>query len=464
MTVDERMRRAADELRAEVPRWSDPETALERVVAHRHRPPPRLALVAATVLIALVVGAAVLVLVRDDDDPVVSGPPAPTSAPRPTTPGPATGESAGLPMTVDPASGLEDGDEVRVTVEGLPPELEAGFLLCRADALQADEGMERCQLGPERELRPAADGSLEGTIAVERLLTVGRDEGPVDCSREVRCAVGVVVITRGPGEEPGSETVSFELRGLVAVDLAPQEPLATPTVRVTPAEGLRHGQVVTISGDGFTGPLDSAALCAEGASLGGSGCTYVALTDREQGFANPEPDGSGHFEVEVPIWRVIPGGDPADPQGLADCAEVACTLVVEGGDDRSSAPIPVAFDASTPPPTIPTLRADPTEGLRPGDPVTVTVDGLADGQEAFVVACASDPSIPGGCRSSTTLEPVVGDADGSVSVTIPAVDPASFGLDCREAGRCAVTVGPGSPVGEDPVLSLVEPVPVRYAP
>ena len=467
MTVDEILRGAAADLRADVDATVDAAAALDRVVAGRRPAPSRrpLLAVAAVLLVAVVVAAAVVALARDDGDDVASEPPPTTTVPAPTTPGPPAGESAGVPMTVAPATGLEDGDRVEVTADGLPPDLQAGFVLCRADALLAEVGMDRCQFGPEREMAPDATGHLAGSVTAERLLTVGRDQGPVDCAREVRCAVGVVVLIpeEPPAGEEGTEVVRFELRGLVAVELVPQEPLAAPTVRVTPAEGLRHAQVVTITGEGFADPVNGASLCIAGGSPGsGDGCTAVDLADPEA----PRPPGvdrSGHFEVEVPVWRLVPLAGPGGQPGWADCAEVACTLTVPSGDGRVAAPVPLAFDPDPAPPEVPTVRVSPTDGVRPGDPVTVTVEGLAEGQRAAVSACAVDPEVPGRCSASTLLEIVEGGADGTASVTIPAVDPAAYGLDCTGAGRCAVDVGTISPVG-DPLLAVIEPVPIRYAP
>ncbi|HMJ79356.1 MAG TPA: neocarzinostatin apoprotein domain-containing protein [Iamia sp.] len=470
MTVDDLLRTAAHDLLADVRSTTDPERALDQLVEapmpRRVPPPVRSALVAAAVLVVLAVAAVVVVQIRDDTEDVATSPPPTTEAPRPTTPGPATGESAGLAMTVDPATGLVDGDEVQVTADGLPTDLEAGFLLCRADALLAEVGMEQCQFGPERELRPDAAGHLDGSITVERLLTIGEEARTVDCAREARCAVGVVVITREPGEEAGTETIRFDLEGLVAIELAPQGELPVPTVRVEPAEGLRHGQPVTISGEGFVGPIGSAALCTEGASPGGARCTFVGLTGERQRYENPPVDERGRFEVEAPIWRAIPTYDADDRPQILDCAVEACTLQVTSGDGRVGRPVPLHFDPAFPLPAVPTVQVDPATGVRSGDPITITLRGLAAGQSVLLGACSAQPSEPelGACSQSTLIQEVVADADGEVTIDLPAIDPAQYGVDCTQPDSCGVTIMEPIAGSGDPLLSLVEPALVQYAP
>jgi hypothetical protein len=61
---------------------------------------------------------------------------------------------------------------------------------------------------------------------------------------------------------------------------------------------------------------------------------------------------------------------------------------------------------------------------------------------------AGDGITIGGCGRSTSLDPVVGDDDGET---------------CTEPGVCAATLDAFGDAG-DPLLRLVSPIPMQYAP
>jgi hypothetical protein len=449
MTVDEILRRAADDLVADVQATTDAPAALDRVRAPRSAPHRWLPVAAALVVVLGLVALAAAVWSPDGQN-VKSGP---SFDARPSTPGPATGESAGLPMTVDPAAGLEDGDRVRVTAEGLPPGEVTGFVLCPTDALVTGDGEGACQVTPAEDVVVDEAGHVEGRFVVERLLTVGDTREHVDCARDVRCAVGVAV--QLPLEQPdGSVAYRYELRGLVAIELAPQEALLDPTVSVTPTAGLRHGDTVTVAGEHFSGSVGTGMICSPEPD---GDCAFVDLGDIPVGDA-------GSFEVEVPMWRAFPALGLDRGGEIVDCVEVACTLEVIGQDGRTSNAVALDFDPDAPLPQALTVSVTPTTGIRPGDPLTVTVTGLEPGDEVYATLCGTDASVTGGCQVSSSFGTVMADAGGRAVATLAVGDPAEIGVDCTQAGLCAISLGDTDRFGYDPMIRTTVPVPVRFSP
>jgi hypothetical protein len=164
----------------------------------------------------------------------------------------------------------------------------------------------------------------------------------------------------------------------------------------------------------------------------------------------------------VRVWRMLAGlGHLGDP---VDCAAVTCTLELGGEDGGVAPPVPLAFDDSVPAPPVPTLEVSPATGIRTGDPITITIRDLTPGVEAYLYACTLGGSVASDrCGQSTSLDPVTGEEDGVVELTIPAADPLQYGQTCTEPGVCAVTLDAFLTDG-DPLLSAVRPVPIQFAP
>jgi hypothetical protein len=457
VTVDDVLRTAADDLLADVRSTIDAESAHDRVVEHR---PPRsvrgLSLAAALVVV-LGVAAAVLVVTTDDGgEPVISGPTTGSSAPTTTAPaGPAPGEYEGLPVTVTPDDGLADGDTVHVTIDQLPLD-EGGveLMMCTGDAMRLAPRTDDCAPIAPYETHPAVDGRLEVDLAVEQVVHVVEGE-PVDCARDaVSCSIGITF----------DRTDHPELIGVAGVGFAPLEPLDEPVLTVTPADGLEHGQGVTIVGEGYVDPVEQATICAPPPG-DVTRCWSVPLGDSLGGIA---PDDQGRFSVEATVWRAFPV--LVDVTGVArweivDCAEVGCSLTVDT-DLQSAPPVALDFATDTPTPEPPTVEVSPTTGLRPGDPLTITIRGLAVGEETELFACALGGGlVAGDCGPAGSIEPVVGEEDGEVTVTVPAPDPGEYGAgaDCTQPDACAVSAAL-MPARANPLNRVIRPVPVQYAP
>lgn len=446
MTVDDVLRGAARDLLAEVRADTDAPAVLARIGTTRPRPRRGHVLAVAAALV-VVLGVAAVVVTRDGDDPVTAGPPTTTSS---TVAGPVPGESEGLAITVTPAEGLEDRDEVRVVVDGLlvGPGEHVELVMCAGDAMDAAPSGRGCQSPAVIELLTPTAGRIDVPFTVERIVNLGGTDGVVDCAlpHPTGCAIGVTVNGRSPTGAP-------ELVGLVGVAFTPIGDEPDPSLTVEPATGLTHGQVVTVTGEGFIGPVGGALLC--GPTPETVGCTRVALGE---GIGGDVPTEDGGFRVEVPIWRAFRYDDD-----LVDCAVVACTLSTMREDGRSTALVPLAFDATVPTPQPPTLEVSPTTGLHPGDPVTVTARGVVPGEEVLISACTLGTTGAGDeCGQATSLATMVAGTDGVASITTPAADPLRYGQTCTEPGRCGVRID--SPMGSgDPLLALVEPVPVQFS-
>lgn len=429
MTIDDVLRRAATDLLDEVRATTDTDTALTRTVAHRPRRPARWMAVAAAVLV-VVFAAGVIVTRGDGDDGVVTDT---TTTTVTVTTGPT--------ITVSPATDLVDGQEVTVSVAGVEPNLlPVEVALCLDDVLTS-LSRDSCAFDGEGATQADADGRAVLTVVVQRTVVAGLGGPPRDCAgSDGGCAIAV--LAGGDSEVVAATTLAFR---------AQDEPQPDPELTVSPDRGLRHGDTVRIEGTGFAGPIQGLALCrADDPECG--------TVPNAGGMFGADSGPGGRLDLEERVWRVTPSYDGGE---ALDCAEVDCVLRVLGSDGRSQA-VPLAFDASVPAPEAPVFTMMPSTGLRPGDPVRVQVGPLAPGSTAQMVACLLDGA--GQCAGAQGFgDTLVVDADGRIDVTIPAVDPAAFGVDCSAPGACGLGLYDGDGRA-DPMLQLVATIPVAYAP
>lgn len=464
MSFDERARRAADDLRRHVEGAVDAEDALASLpTSGRSRRPAGLALAAAAVaIVALVAGSLVLGGGGDGEEVTIDDRRRPATTVADLAPDVAVGaphdgrDSMQLPVTVAPDTGLAPGDTVQVTGEGFNPGESVGIVMCTEDAYEL--GSDACDIGRFGTATPDADGRVEGTYEVRRLLSTPAT-GTVDCAAaDVQCAIAVGQIS--DYDVSGGAPITF-------VDGLP--PLQQPVLTVSPDRDLRHGDVVTLTGTGFEGQVWDGQICAtdwEGVDVDpGAACWYLHLAGTEGEGITVDADGG--FSMELPVWRAFPAYAAHGGMDVADCVAVACELSVYVSDGLTPEPVPLHFDPDGPLPQRPRITASPAEGLRPGDEVTVTVEGLEPGQAVAVTDCMIFEGGPEGgfCSMGMVAVDAVADGDGRVRVTIEAPSPAVMGVDCtRDGATCGFTVGAAwTEDGSGPPVLPGEPALVRYA-
>lgn len=460
MTIDDRLRSAAADLLEEVRATTDPEAALDRLgsttPSRGARRPARWMAVAAAAAVVVVAAAVVLVGAGADEGEELATDPTTTAPVSSTT---TADPAAGLAVTVSPSTDLVEGQEVVVAGTGFPSDGSVAVVMCVADALSSGAGDAGCDLSQAGSAVVHPDGRVDGTIVLRRTI-VTASSGWVDCAAgEVACAVAV------------GQVEDHAVAALAPVAFAPQPAIAPLTLAASPAEGLQHGQTVTMTIDGV-GDLDESLVmfqqCANGAPdagaapySGGPPCLMGNL-GRPGEAPGVSLDASGRLTAEVTVWRTIPDGDPP-----VDCADVGCYLRIDVAGRSATAPL--AFDGSASAPPVPTMTAAPTSGLQVGDEVVVTVEGLAPGTTIEVFGCGqlmAGATIEDGCPPAASLGLATADGDGRVVVAVTAPDPSLYGVTCARPGQCGLTffTSFGGPGGTDPTIRPTAPVAITYGP
>ncbi len=476
--TDDRLRRAAADLRRQVASEVDTDAALERVTGGAAGGPRRGPwLAAAAAAVALVVAGALVVVTRDapeevtvDDRRTTSSAPDPVTDP-PTGPavgGPDDGTaSLDLPVTATPRTDLHPGDTVTLAGEGFNPGRPVGVVQCTMDVIESSAGSAACDLGVlGTSSTPDAEGRASGSIPVRRVIQIGAQK--VDCAADgVRCGVAMGQID------------DYDVSGAAEITFADDlPPLVQPTISVSPSTGLEHGDTVTVAIDGLTRPVDTVHLCpASSASAaddddapltpygpsgaGGDRCWY-GIQGNE---ILPEPDGDGRVTFELRVWRMFA---PSQATGVVDCAVERCALVAYGGAELDPAPAVLDFDPDGPRPPQATLTVDPSSDLRVGETVEVTVSGLDPGTPFSVSACGDltgTGSVRDQCAAAVLLAEGDAGADGRWSGAIALPDPSTYGVDCSVEWACALTVSAGVLDQAQPEVRFLppEPVAITYA-
>ena len=270
----------------------------------------------------------------------------------------------------------------------------------------------RC-VGANYRTPPAADadGNLDTIFNARRIMTNGFDL-PIDCSESVgKCYLQVArygfdsgeIAASVPGELPASVPLGFDPTSVQT---------GGPAVTVTPAVGLSGGDVVSVTGSGFT----------SNASIGFAVCrsTVQSLSDCDIGGAPIfQADVSGTFTRAYTVRDRI-----TTPNGVVDCTSApgSCVLGVANISDYIEFSLtPLSFG-----PNISILDTTVREGTggTTSAPVVVelsrasnrdvsvhwtTVDGNATAAADYIGA-AGDLVIPAGETSGEIPLAVIADA------------------------------------------------------
>lgn len=275
--------------------------------------------------------------------------------------------SNGVPLTLSRATDLRDGDTITVSGTGFDTFDQLGVAQCYAPIGQSNEpDVDLCDLS--NYVIPVADddGSFQTTFSLRRY--IANKDGDIDCADPEPpyvCAIGASDIN-DPAQFGITEiTFDTELDGPPA-----------PALTLTPSEGLRHGQTVTVIGKNFepgeTAFVTTCTLTSPGfESCRGQNGLYAIVVDED-----------GTFEREIEVRRF-------DVSGV-DCSEnpYGCRLTAKA--TRDAHPLLFTFDTSEPPPNEPGLLAQ-LSGLLDNQKVRVELPrlGVAEGTTFEAKQCLS---------------------------------------------------------------------------
>lgn len=452
--LDATAERAARGLHEHILQRIDADQVLSRVPAASRRRPRRRLLSAAAAIAVIVGSVAVLSdhsnegdrsrLELDEDGNAL-----PTPQPGTLTAlAPHDGkDSIRLPLTVTPsAEGLHDGDIVTVSAPGFEPGESVGIVQCAQEAggetREQRGGIDACDISPFTQVTADEGGVATGTYTVQRILTTAIT-GTVDCAATAeRCLVAMGALN--DYDRSGGYGITF------APEVTATDPgVQIPTFEVAPAEGLADGDLVRVTGDGYTpNTTYGIEVCAKDPS----GCwmtgekldTSAQVSDcvdecgyfGEFGVAS---DSDGRIDAELPVWRFLPGMDPGT---YIDCAVSSCSLRLSTGSDTAPPPVALSFAGGGAGPIPPALAVDPSTNLASGDTVVVRGVGFAPGSYLSISLCVTAADgIEWGCLEGGGDQPRV-DGDGTFAVEFDVPDPQSMGdvvattVSCAAPGPC----------------------------
>ncbi|HWJ98761.1 MAG TPA: neocarzinostatin apoprotein domain-containing protein, partial [Acidimicrobiales bacterium] len=126
-------------------------------------------------------------------------------------------DSQRLTVGVAPKTGLSDATAVRVTSTAFQPDTIVGVAVCLRAADTERKGVEACDENQGSRFATTAEGELDATYAVPRVITVGGTA--YDCAAEAGACL-VVAADASDYDQSGGQPVTFR-SGLPAADLTP---------------------------------------------------------------------------------------------------------------------------------------------------------------------------------------------------------------------------------------------------
>jgi hypothetical protein len=268
-------------------------------------------------------------------------------------------------ITVTPSTGLADRQIVRVSGSGFTPSNPVVMTQCKAGATLVSGD---CSISVYRQAVTSADGTFSATLEVRTHVdTFGPNGQPstLDCSVSASTCV-VNALDESDFPTNASAPISFDPNA---------SPLPPPSATVIPSTGLVDGQTVRVAADGFPPGASLFVVQCKAGAVDANSCDLSTLQ-------SGNVDDAGHLQGDFLLKRVLtlsspppPVAKPVEPVSRApapataalfsppppssndpaiDCASApgACTLSVAFlGPTIEAAVVPLAFDATVPPPS-----------------------------------------------------------------------------------------------------------------
>jgi Neocarzinostatin family len=209
-------------------------------------------------------------------------------------------------LTVTPDTGLVDGQSVLIEGAGFTPGELVVILQCLPGSSSVSELLTRC-VTTGAVPTPNASGSFSTFQAVRRTIEP-RSGGPIDCGASPGACTIAATHMNGPWAEAA---IAFE-----------DGSSPTPTIDVKPSVDLKAGDVVTVTGAGFsTSETVTIIQCQSDRPASDEWCDVGT-------GVNSTTDEAGGFVTQVGIQRgiTLPSG------AVIDCAPRACVIAAFTAD------------------------------------------------------------------------------------------------------------------------------------
>jgi len=225
---------------------------------------------------------------------------------------------------------------------------------------------------------------------------------------------------------------------------------APVTVTVTPATGLRAGQVILVTGRGFTpGSTIVIAQCARGAST-------LASCDVAHDVTLSAP-ASGAFASQA----LVALRGPVGPTTCATTPATArnCEVLVLGRGPTETRSIDLTFVTG---PLKRVLTVTPQTALKNGDIITLSGSGFTPHDRVYYAECLVGPIRESQCDLATYSSVIITSTGvfptTTVKVATGSIGPATCGTSKSDASACEISVA-NSSLADSAVATLTFVVP-----
>lgn len=204
--------------------------------------------------------------------------------------------------------------------------------------------------------------------------------------------------------------------------------VSVPTITITPSSGLTNGQVVTVTGTGFTPNASVAAVECNGSALTAAGCNTTAPNILSV-------DASGDFSDTN---FAVATGTVGNGTCGTSATDATCLISIGTTSGALLTFATMSFASG------PGLSASPTTGLTNGQAVTLTGNNFTPGDTLYAVECLATATTPAGCDTATAT-PITASSTGtlpqtSFKVVTGTVGNGSCGTSATNFNGCIIEV------------------------
>jgi len=259
-------------------------------------------------------------------------------------------DSAHLPVQVSPRTGLTDGIVVTVVSDAFEANSVVGVAVCLAEAETEARGVDACDEVKGTRYAVSADGRLDATYPVPRVITVGGVAH--DCAAPEASNCLVVAASANDYDQSGGQPISFRT-DLGPVDMSPLTVRAgSDLLAVIPADAgpVAEGSAVKVTASGFQ--PGEPVLMAHCAGFPGEPVTSCDPIDSTTAMAavmfrtvlnvKDHADETGTvtftFDALASIEPFSNGGE--DPVDCSDPASECAFVIAAAADTKRSAVVP----------------------------------------------------------------------------------------------------------------------------
>ncbi len=281
---------------------------------------------------------------------------------------------SGPSVTVTPSTALANGQTVVITGSGFTP----GDSVYALECLVGSTSQAGCDVATLTPITVKSDGTLPSTNFTVATGHVGTGTCGTTSADASGC---IIAVANASQSDAGGAPITFAVA-------AP----TVPTVTVTPSNGLKNGQSVTITGSGFTAGESVYAVECLVTATGAAGCNTAGAT-----AITVNADGT----LPSTTFTVATGTIGTGTCGTNAANAHGCAISVSTATGADAGAAPIAFAIAKPRPVPRALFVRPSANLRNGQFVTVYGRGFIARDHVYIVECLVGATSAGRCDLHT---------------------------------------------------------------